>query len=306
MKLKNKFFLIRVDMHHHLFERGRMSKDETHLESSLPVSFRAQAGISEICVSGLVYEGKLKTYVATRGFTLIELLVVIAIIAILAALLLPSLQKAREKARETICASNLKQIGYAVFNYPDENEGWMMPGGGVIAGENYVWQDVLFNSNITNASSFLCPSQDKYFNPYGGACFSRQLPFASYVMNTIQPGSWGGAIASFGLDEANSCGWGTNSNNPVKITQVRKMEDVIFIVDSYVCMVGNSISSSDARGILEYIETDHGPDSARDVGNHHNLAQSTHIGTFNAIFGDAHVRGLRNSEPLQWVAVRAE
>ncbi|MCE5218247.1 DUF1559 domain-containing protein, partial [bacterium] len=48
-----------------------------------------------------------------RGFTLIELLVVIAIIAILAAILFPVFARAREKARQSGCQSNLKQIGIA-------------------------------------------------------------------------------------------------------------------------------------------------------------------------------------------------
>jgi prepilin-type N-terminal cleavage/methylation domain-containing protein len=52
-----------------------------------------------------------------KGFTLIELLVVIAIIAILAAILFPVFAKAREKARQASCQSNLKQIGLATIQY---------------------------------------------------------------------------------------------------------------------------------------------------------------------------------------------
>jgi prepilin-type N-terminal cleavage/methylation domain-containing protein/prepilin-type processing-associated H-X9-DG protein len=100
------------------------------------------------------------------GFTLIELLVVIAIIAILAAILFPVFAQAREKARQTSCLSNLKQVGLGVIMYVQDYDETMPPpftGQGGSAdltfanGSMMRWPHLVY-PYIKNGQIFSCPS----------------------------------------------------------------------------------------------------------------------------------------------------
>jgi len=73
------------------------------------------------------------------GFTLIELLVVIAIIAILAAILFPVFARAKEKALETTCLSNVKQLGIAIIGYAADWDGVFPYSGGTQPGKPPDW-----------------------------------------------------------------------------------------------------------------------------------------------------------------------
>ena len=121
-----------------------------------------------------------------NGFTLVELLTVITIIAMLAGMISPSLQRVRAKAETTVCQSNLRQIGTAVWLYIPDN-------GNKFPSINNSWGSQVFtNEGATNllgalgpygltAKALACPadlrSKDSYYRKYTNSY--EYLPFSS-------------------------------------------------------------------------------------------------------------------------------
>ncbi len=126
-----------------------------------------------------------------RGFTLIELLVVIAIIAILAAILFPVFARARSKARQASCQSNMKQLALAFMMYCQDydgnfpavyNDALGYPEGRII------WADCIY-PYVKNRQIFMCPALNRNIDPIPGL-WPGNLQRTRYCMNMCHDWSW--------------------------------------------------------------------------------------------------------------------
>ncbi len=210
-----------------------------------------------------------------KGFTLIELLVVIAIIAILASILFPVFSRAREKARQTACLSNVKQLVLATDMYAqDYDETMIMSAQGRPNPPNsaYIWPAYL-KPYVKNEQIFVCPdarNQGWYVETWGER---GRLPY--------------------GLNRDTE---DTTSNLPYALSMFQEPAATLWLADS---SPGNTGNPEKMRGFQ--VQYDRDPDTQSGIGRRHN--SGTNVGFLDGHakwYESSRILGTTNAAGIRW------
>ncbi|MCD6350605.1 MAG: DUF1559 domain-containing protein [Armatimonadetes bacterium] len=212
-----------------------------------------------------------------RGFTLIELLVVIAIIAILAAILFPVFAKAKEKARQASCQSNLKQIGLAWIMYAQDYDGVYVnvltpcAGGDTEMARLPIY--VRLNPYIKNWQLWVCPSAHPHRPDGSMICANWSIPH-HWVNHAIDRG-WvpNDFRLSYGFSE-----WILSWHRPVQESQISRPAQLAIGADCIGLM-----NNPYRIGWANVCQAACHPEYRTDSGTVHN-------GGSNVLFADGHVK----------------
>jgi prepilin-type N-terminal cleavage/methylation domain-containing protein/prepilin-type processing-associated H-X9-DG protein len=236
-----------------------------------------------------------------HAFTLIELLVVIAIIAILAAMLLPALAKAKRKAQQSACISNMHQLGIAVIIYGDNFNQYpnsYYPNRGV-----YVWQPEILSLMGNQRAAFFCPAA-KPNSAWDPTANKTVLPRIGYNDQLDQfaisagSGGSGGTLFSigyndWGLSQSAALGMGGDvASRPIRPSTLVRPTDMIAIGD---CRSDTPAAVVEFNANLDPCIGDSGDNSA---ATHTQAPCNRHNYRTDLLFADGHVESPRRNDAI--------
>ena len=215
------------------------------------------------------------TYIGnSAAFTLIELLVVIAIIAILAAILFPVFAQAREKARQTTCLSNLKQIGVGMMMYAQDYDDTLVIPDYLIPGTPLV--GVSWFNSYTYTSPITFEPQKGLLQPYMKSVAIQDCPTASDIPGN---GTLAQSQLAYGLNADYLFPFVGGAYAPARLGDIRDVAETVLMADA----VGFGGSAGNVS--LSRTSVLNRPSLARRPNFH-----GRHNGIGNALWVDGHVK----------------
>ena len=230
------------------------------------------------------------------AFTLIELLVVIAIIAILAAMLLPALAKAKEKAKQTACINNMRQVGIALVMYSNDYNQY--PPNFDSTRKMYVWQPRLLSLMGNNRKAFSCPAARP--DSAGDTNLNKTLsgPSGNLVIGEdglidrnaiLESSRFSLGYNDWGLSQSGALGLGGDVGSPpIKDSKVRKPSDMIALGDV----------RSDALSFDFNANIDPQVSNMQNSAQHNQCPCNRHNFRTDILFADGHVESPKRNDVI--------